>query len=61
MMARAGMDRDDIRDALGHHSWDFTRANYVHRYEDDVPDPTGALGHLTTGGETRLRAVAGEE
>jgi integrase len=61
MMARAVMRQDGIRDAIGNHSYDFTRSVYVHRYEDDVPDPTGALGHLTTGGETRLRAVAGEE
>ena len=31
------------------------------RVEEDVPDPTGALGHLTAGGEPTLRAVGEAE
>ncbi len=44
-MWRRGVNREQIRRVLGHHSWDFTASTYVHLGEDDIPDGS-VLGDL---------------
>lgn len=38
IMFRRGVPKEAIRKMLGHHSWDFTAATYVHLDDDDLPD-----------------------
>ena len=38
-----GVPKEQIRNALGHHSWDFTESVYVH--DESVPD-AGVLAGL---------------
>ena len=45
-MWRRGVNREQIRRVLGHHSWDFTAFTYVHLGEHDIPDGS-ILGDLT--------------
>ena len=45
IMWRRGVNREQIRRVLGHHSWDFTAFTYVHLGEHDIPDGS-ILGDL---------------
>ena len=45
IMWRRGVDREQIRRLLGHHSWDFTAFTYIHVGEHDIPDGS-VLGDL---------------
>jgi len=38
IMWRRGVNREQIRRMLGHHSWDFTASTYIHLGEHDLPD-----------------------
>jgi integrase len=46
IMFRRGVPKQAIRRLLGHHSWDFTAATYVHLDDDDLPNGA-VVGDLT--------------
>jgi integrase len=55
IMWRRNVNEEQIRRVLGHHSWEFTSATYVHLGDDDVPDGS-ILGDLVSSAEGKVRA-----
>jgi integrase len=60
IMFRRGVPKEAIRRLLGHHSWDFTAATYVHLDDDDLPDGAvvGDLVASASPGSGRASACA---
>ncbi len=59
IMHLRGTPKEQIRNALGHHSWDFTESVYVH--DDSIPTAGVLAGLHAEAGAEPLPAAVGEE
>jgi integrase len=57
ILYRRGVDKEQIRRVLGHHSWEFSERVYVH--DDEIPDGA-VLGDLSATEAIPVEAVAVE-